>query len=117
LKGNTSPNPLVGCVIVKKGKIIAEGYHEKFGGLHAEINALNKAGEKAKGAEMYVSLEPCNHYGKTPPCVDAIIKAGIKKVVVALQDPNPLVNGKGINELKKAGIKVESGLMEEKAKK
>jgi len=117
LKGNPSPNPFVGCVIVKDGKIIGEGSHKFFGGSHAEINALKEAGSKAKGAEIYVSLEPCSHYGKTPPCTKAIIKAGIKKVVVALKDPNPLVNGKGLTELKNAGIETETGLLAEKAMK
>ena len=79
-KGNTSPNPLVGCVIVKDNKIVGQGFHEKFGGPHAEINALKKAGKKSKGATMYVTLEPCNHYGKTPPCTNSIIKAGKKKL-------------------------------------
>lgn len=117
LKGNPSPNPFVGCVIVKDNKIIAEGFHEFFGGPHAEINALNKAGKKARNAEMFVSLEPCNHYGKTPPCTKAIINAGIKKVFVAIKDPNPLVNGKGLTELKNAGIETETGLLKEKAEK
>ncbi len=117
LKANVSPNPFVGCIIVKNKKIIGEGFYEKNAGKHAEINALNKAGKKAVNAEMFVSLEPCSHYGRTPPCTKAIIQSGIKKVAVALKDPNPLVNGKGINELKKAGIKVETGLLEKKAKK
>ncbi|PIN98577.1 MAG: riboflavin biosynthesis protein RibD [Candidatus Diapherotrites archaeon CG10_big_fil_rev_8_21_14_0_10_31_34] len=117
LKGNPFPNPFVGCVIVKEGKIVGQGFHEKYGENHAEVNALNKAGEKARNAEMYVSLEPCNHYGKTPPCTKKIIQSGIKKVVIALKDPNPLVNGKGIKALKEAGIEVETGLMEEKARK
>lgn len=117
LKGNPSPNPFVGCVIVKEGEIVGEGFHEKFGEAHAEINALNKVGEKSRDAVMYVSLEPCNHYGKTPPCTKKIIDAGIKKVVIAMQDPNPLVNGKGIQALKKAGIEVNLGLMEEEARK
>jgi diaminohydroxyphosphoribosylaminopyrimidine deaminase/5-amino-6-(5-phosphoribosylamino)uracil reductase len=117
LKGSPSPRPFVGCVIVKGNKIIAEGYFTEKGNAHAEINALNKAGKKAKNAIMYVSLEPCSHYGRTPPCTKAIIKAGIKKVVVALKDPNPVVNGKGIKELRKAGIQVELGLMEAQAKK
>jgi len=106
----TSPNPKVGCVIVKDGKIIAEGYHKKFGLAHAEVEALRKAGNGAKGADLYVSLEPCCHYGKTGPCTKAIIKAGIRNVFVAVKDPNPKVDGKGIAELKKAGIKVEAGL-------
>jgi len=115
-KGRTSPNPLVGAVIVKSGKKIAEGYHKKAGEKHAEIIALEKAGPKAVGAEMYVTLEPCCHTGRTGPCATAIIEAGIKKVFVAMRDPNPLVAGKGIARLKKAGIKVSEGIMREQAK-
>jgi len=107
-----SPNPLVGCVLVKKGEVISEGYHQYFGGPHAEVNALRKAGAKAKGSTMYVNLEPCCHYGKTPPCTEAIIKAGIKKVVIGMVDPNPLVNGKGIKELEKRRIGVRLGILE-----
>ncbi|MBL7170994.1 MAG: bifunctional diaminohydroxyphosphoribosylaminopyrimidine deaminase/5-amino-6-(5-phosphoribosylamino)uracil reductase RibD [Candidatus Omnitrophica bacterium] len=113
--GYVNPNPMVGAVIVKNGEIIGKGYHCKFGGPHAEINALAKAGTKAKGATMYVSLEPCSCFGKTPPCTRAIIKAGIKKVVIAAIDPNPLNKGKGIKELKRNGIKVELGLAGKKA--
>jgi diaminohydroxyphosphoribosylaminopyrimidine deaminase/5-amino-6-(5-phosphoribosylamino)uracil reductase len=108
-----SPNPLVGCVLVKEDKIISEGYHQYFGGPHAEINALRKAGIKARGSTMYVNLEPCCHYGKTPPCTDAIIKSGVKEVVVGMVDPNPLVNGKGLKELKARGIKVKLGILRE----
>ncbi len=115
-KGRTSPNPLVGAVIVKSGKKIAEGYHKKAGEKHAEIAALEKAGPQARGAEMYVTLEPCCHTGRTGPCTDAIIEAGIKKVFLAMRDPNPLVAGKGIARLKKAGIKVSEGVMREEAK-
>ncbi|MDD4203150.1 MAG: bifunctional diaminohydroxyphosphoribosylaminopyrimidine deaminase/5-amino-6-(5-phosphoribosylamino)uracil reductase RibD [Candidatus Omnitrophica bacterium] len=114
-KGFTHPNPLVGCVIVKNNRVIAKGYHEYFGGFHAEVNALLQAKEKAKKATMYVTLEPCDHYGKTPPCTEAIIKAGIKQVVVAMKDPNPLNNGKGISRLKKSGIDVLTGVCEKKA--
>lgn len=119
LKGNPSPNPLVGCVITKANKIIATGFHKKFGEAHAEINALKKAGKKAINAEIYVSLEPCTHFKgkKTPACAQAIIKSGIKKVFIALTDPNKKVKGKGIKQLKKAGIKVETGLLKEKAEK
>lgn len=116
-KGSTSPNPMVGCVIVKNGNIIAEGYHQKAGLPHAEIIALNQAGENAENSDIYVTLEPCSHFGKTPPCVDAIIKAKPRRVIVAMIDPNPLVSGKGIQKLKDAGIHVEVGLLEEKAKK
>ena len=116
-KGLTHPNPTVGCVIVKDGQIVGEGYHEKAGMPHAEVIALQKAGEKAKGATLYVTLEPCTHYGRTPPCTDAIIKAGLKRVVIATLDPNPLVSGKGVERLKKANIEVLVGVLEEEAKK
>ena len=109
--GRTSPNPRVGCVIVKHGRMISYGYHRKYGGDHAEIEALKKAGRKARNAEMYVTLEPCSHYGKTPPCVDAIIRAGIKKVYIATEDPNPLVFGNGIERLHDNKVKVKIGLM------
>jgi len=107
----TSPNPMVGCVIVKNSRIVGQGYHKRAGKPHAEIEALKKAGSKAKGATVYVTLEPCCHYGKTPPCTDAIIKAGVKKVVAAMYDPNPLVSGKGVKALRNAGIKVEVGVL------
>lgn len=110
--GHTNPNPLVGAVIVKNNTIISEGYHECFGGLHAEINAFTQAKESVEGATMYVTLEPCSHYGKTPPCALAIIEKGIKKVVVGMLDPNPLVSGKGIAMLKEHGIEVEVGILE-----
>lgn len=113
--GRTSPNPMVGAVIVKDGEIIGTGYHQKAGAPHAEINALNSAGERARGAALYVTLEPCSHFGKTPPCTEQIISAGIKKVVVSVVDPNPLMNGKGIKALEDAGIKVKVGVLEEKA--
>lgn len=115
--GKTFPNPVVGAVIVKNKKIIGEGYHKKAGLAHAEIIALRKAGKEAKGADLYVSLEPCAHYGKTPPCVKTIIKHGIKKVFIAMRDPNPLVNGKGINALRKKGIKIAVGSHGSLAKK
>ncbi|MBA3062077.1 MAG: bifunctional diaminohydroxyphosphoribosylaminopyrimidine deaminase/5-amino-6-(5-phosphoribosylamino)uracil reductase RibD, partial [Atribacteria sp.] len=101
--GTTSPNPMVGSVVVKNGEIVGEGFHRKAGEAHAEIIALESAGQRAKGAELYLTLEPCSHYGKTPPCVEAVIKAGVKRVVIAIQDPNPLVAGQGIKKLKKAG--------------
>ncbi|MBI5206248.1 MAG: bifunctional diaminohydroxyphosphoribosylaminopyrimidine deaminase/5-amino-6-(5-phosphoribosylamino)uracil reductase RibD [Candidatus Firestonebacteria bacterium] len=107
-QGYVSPNPMVGALIVKNGKIIGEGYHEKFGLQHAEINALNNlANHSLKGASLFVTLEPCCHYGKMPPCTDVIINSGIKNVVVGMRDPNPLVKGKGLTILKKNGIKVE----------
>ncbi len=117
-KGRTSPNPMVGAVIVKGNKIIAEGYHRKAGSPHAEIIALKKAGKKTKGATLFVNLEPCCHTDKqTPPCTKAIIKSGIKTVIVAMTDPNPKVSGRGIRALKKAGIKTEINIMGAEAKK
>ncbi|OHB70918.1 MAG: riboflavin biosynthesis protein RibD [Planctomycetes bacterium RBG_16_43_13] len=110
-KGSVEPNPLVGAVVVRNGKIVGEGYHKFFGGPHAEVYALRKAGRLAKGATLYVNLEPCCHFGKTPPCTDLIIKSGVKKVVAAIKDPNPAVSGKGFSALKKAGIKVASGFL------
>jgi len=115
--GFTKPNPLVGAVIVKDGKIIGEGYHQYFGGPHAEINAINNAKEDVKGATIYVTLEPCSHYGKTPPCAKAIVESGIAKVVVGMKDPNPLVAGKGIDILEKSGIEVITGILEDDIKK
>ena len=113
---STKPNPNVGCVIVKDGQLIGEGYHPKAGQPHAEVFALRQAGEQAKGATAYVTLEPCAHYGRTPPCAEALVKAQVKKVVVACSDPNPLVAGKGVQILKAAGIEVETGICVETAK-
>lgn len=110
-EGFVNPNPLVGSIIVKDGKIIGEGYHECYGGPHAEVNAFNHATEDVEGATMFVTLEPCAHYGKTPPCALKIVEKKIKKVIIAKTDPNPLVNMKGIEILKNAGIEVEYGLM------
>ncbi|MCE5339664.1 MAG: bifunctional diaminohydroxyphosphoribosylaminopyrimidine deaminase/5-amino-6-(5-phosphoribosylamino)uracil reductase RibD [Planctomycetaceae bacterium] len=115
-EGNVEPNPMVGAVIVKNGKIIGAGFHEKFGGPHAEINALKNCKVSPKGATLYVTLEPCCHFGKTPPCTDAVIKAGIKKVVAAVGDPTKKVAGKGFKILKKAGIEVVCGVCEKQAK-
>lgn len=111
--GKTSPNPMVGAVIVKDNRIIGEGYHHKAGSPHAEVNALHKAGKKAKGATMYVTLEPCCFHGRTPACTDAIREAGIKQVVIGTKDPNPPVNGNGIRTLKRAGIKVQTGILKD----
>jgi diaminohydroxyphosphoribosylaminopyrimidine deaminase/5-amino-6-(5-phosphoribosylamino)uracil reductase len=113
----TFPNPNVGAVIFKDGKIVGQGYHRFFGDSHAEIHALNQAGDKAKGSTLFVTLEPCSHFGKTPPCVDAIIKAGIKKVIVGIKDPNPFVNGRGIQILENAGIEVETNVLGKKIEK
>ncbi|SHH19329.1 diaminohydroxyphosphoribosylaminopyrimidine deaminase [Thermosyntropha lipolytica DSM 11003] len=115
--GRTSPNPVVGAVIVKEGQIVGEGYHKKAGTPHAEIHALKQAGEKAKGATMYVTLEPCSHYGRTPPCAYALIEAGIKKVVMATLDPNPKVAGRGKKILEEAGVETVVGVLEEEAKR
>lgn len=113
--GRTSPNPLVGAVVVKDGEIVGEGYHRRAGEPHAEVVALAAAGENSRNATLYVTLEPCNHYGKTPPCTEAVIKAGISTVYVAALDPNPLVSGRGIARLREAGIHVNVGLMEKEA--
>ncbi|ERJ12951.1 bifunctional diaminohydroxyphosphoribosylaminopyrimidine deaminase/5-amino-6-(5-phosphoribosylamino)uracil reductase RibD [Haloplasma contractile] len=115
--GYTSPNPLVGAVIVKDGTIIGEGYHEVYGSHHAEVNAFKNATEDVTGATMYVTLEPCSHYGKTPPCADLIVKKKIKEVVIALKDPNPLVSGRGIKILEDNGIKVTTGILESECRK
>jgi len=112
----TSPNPRVGCVLVKDGKSIGEGWHERAGEPHAEVHALRVAGKSARGATAYVTLEPCSHHGRTPPCADALIAAGVTRVVVAMHDPNPLVAGRGAAKLKAAGIAVECGLMEAAAR-
>lgn len=112
----TTPNPRVGCVIVKDGKVMGEGWHERAGQPHAEVLALQQAGDKAKGAIAYVTLEPCSHHGRTPPCADALIKAGVARVVAAMQDPNPKVAGDGLAALKAQGIEVEVGLMESQSR-
>lgn len=111
----TQPNPRVGCVIVKNQQIIGQGAHLKAGEPHAEVFALRQAGADAKGADAYVTLEPCNHHGRTPPCVNALIAAGVTRVIVAMQDPNPLVAGKGLQRLQAHGIQVETGLMQKEA--
>jgi len=116
-KGKVEPNPMVGAVLVKDGAIIGKGYHQSFGGAHAEVHAINEGGALCKGATLYVSMEPCAHYGKTAPCVDAIIKAGISKVVAAVVDPNLITSGKGIQKLKAAGIEVVVGVMETQARR
>lgn len=116
-RGRTSPNPMVGAVVVKNGKVLAKGYHRKFGGPHAEAVAIKSCKKEALGATLYTTLEPCCHFGKTPPCTDLIIKSGIKKVMCATIDPNPMVNGKGLNHLIKKGIGVSLGLLENEAKR
>lgn len=112
----TSPNPRVGCVIVRDGKVIGQGWHERAGQPHAEINALNMAGKKARGATVYVTLEPCNHHGQTGPCSDALIEAGVARVVAAMRDPNPRVKGGGLGKLEQAGIQTEYGILENEAR-
>jgi diaminohydroxyphosphoribosylaminopyrimidine deaminase/5-amino-6-(5-phosphoribosylamino)uracil reductase len=114
--GFVSPNPLVGAVVVKGGRIVGRGYHARYGGPHAEVVALAEAGDAANAATLYVTLEPCAHYGKTPPCVEAILEAGISRVVVGMRDPNPLVNGKGIEALSKRGVAVVVGVREEECR-
>lgn len=115
--GKTSPNPLVGAVVVKNGKIIGEGYHEYYGGPHAEVNAIKNATENVEGATIYVTLEPCSHYGKTPPCAELIVKEKLSKVVISIVDPNPKVAGKGIKILQENNIKVVTGVLESEARK
>ena len=118
MKGRSAvgANPMVGCVITRDGKVIAQDYHRKYGKAHAEVNALDQIKLQAKGATMYVTLEPCSHHGKTPPCAISIIKSGVKKVIVAMLDPNPLNCGKGVNLLQDAGIEVDVGLLENEAR-
>lgn len=116
--GNVAPNPLVGCVIVKNGEIIGEGFHKKYGDSHAEVNAVNSVKNKSEieNSDVYVNLEPCSHYGKTPPCADMLITHRIKRVIVSNLDPNPLVNGKGVEKLRQAGIEVVTDILEEEGR-
>ena len=114
--GKTAPNPAVGCVIVKNGTIIGEGWHKRAGGHHAEVHALQMAGDAAQGAVVYVTLEPCSHTGRTPPCCDALISAGVRRVVAGMSDPNPRVNGKGLQALERAGIQTSCGVLEEQCR-
>ena len=110
-RGKVSPNPLVGSVIVKNSRIVGKGFHKGFGSVHAEVNAITQARGNVRGATMFVNLEPCCHYGRTPPCTDKIISSGLEEIVIAIKDPNPLVNGKGIKQLKAAGLKVKIGVL------
>ncbi len=112
-RGRTSPNPMVGAVLVKDGRVVGEGYHAGAGEAHAEIVALRQAGKEARGATLYINLEPCAHYGKTPPCAPVVIEAGVKRAVVGMEDPNPLVKGRGLEMLRTAGFDVEVGILEE----
>lgn len=114
--GHTRPNPMVGAVLVKDGRIIGEGWHKQYGGPHAEVNAFASATEDPEGATLYVSLEPCSHYGKTPPCADLIIRKKVARVVAALEDPNPLVSGRGFRKLRANGIRVTVGVLAEEAR-
>lgn len=111
-RGKTSPNPMVGAILLKDGKVVGEGYHARAGEDHAEIVALRRAGEAARGATLYLNLEPCAHFGKTPPCAPHIVEKGVKRVVIGMEDPNPLVRGKGIGILKEAGLDVDVGILE-----
>lgn len=112
----TTPNPRVGCLLVRDGRVVGEGWHERAGEAHAEVAALNAAGATAAGATAYVTLEPCNHHGRTPPCTDALIAAKVARVVAAMQDPNPLVSGRGVATLRAAGIVTEVGVLEDQAR-
>ncbi len=116
-RGSTRPNPLVGALIIKENKIVGRGWHQQYGDAHAEVMAIQEAGEKAAGSTLYVTLEPCAHTGKTPPCTELIIRSGIKEVICAMADPNPLVNGKGIRRLREAGLDVKVGICESEAAK
>lgn len=109
--GKTAPNPAVGCVIVRDGAVVGEGWHRKAGTPHAEVHALREAGERARGADVYVTLEPCSHHGRTPPCADALLEAGVRRVFVGMVDPNPKVCGEGIGRLRGAGIEVATGIL------
>jgi len=115
--GFVSPNPMVGAVVVRGGKVISRGYHKKFGGPHAEVNALRSSGGSVRGATLYVNLEPCNFYGKTPPCTDLIISSRVRRVVVGTKDPNPVVAGEGIQALRRAGIDVDVGVLDAECRK
>jgi diaminohydroxyphosphoribosylaminopyrimidine deaminase/5-amino-6-(5-phosphoribosylamino)uracil reductase len=108
---STTPNPRVGCVIVNDGQVVGEGWHVRAGGRHAEVHAVQAAGEKARGATVYVTLEPCSHHGRTPPCTESLLAAGVRRVVAAMEDPNPLVAGQGLASLRQAGVLAECGLL------
>lgn len=116
-RGRTSPNPMVGALVVRGGRIVGKGYHHQAGMPHAEVNALADAGEAAQGADLYLNLEPCSHYGRTPPCVDSIIASKVKRVFVGMGDPNPLVSGRGISKLRQSGLEVAVGVLEKECRK
>ena len=115
-EGSVAPNPMVGCVVVKGGRIVGEGYHQRFGGPHAEVIALSRAGDRAAGSTLYVTLEPCDHFGKTPPCTNSLLAAGVARVVVAMLDPNPRVRGRGISRLGRNSVRVSTGVMRSEAR-
>ncbi len=114
-QGRVEPNPMVGCVLVRGGRVVGWGHHRRYGGPHAEVHALRRAGRRARGAVAYVTLEPCSHFGKTPPCADALIAAGVAEVVAAMRDPNPLVAGRGLRRLRAAGLRTRVGLLRDEA--
>jgi diaminohydroxyphosphoribosylaminopyrimidine deaminase/5-amino-6-(5-phosphoribosylamino)uracil reductase len=116
-RGRVSPNPVVGAVVVKSGRVVGEGWHRALGAPHAEAMAIRRAGRRARGATLYVTLEPCAHAGRTPPCVDGILESGIRRCVVAVRDPHPIVNGRGLRRLRRAGIQVELGLLAAEARR
>jgi diaminohydroxyphosphoribosylaminopyrimidine deaminase/5-amino-6-(5-phosphoribosylamino)uracil reductase len=116
-RGRTSPNPMVGAVLIKNGKVVGEGYHARAGEAHAEILALRQAGKAARGSTLYLNLEPCTHYGRTPPCAPEVIRAKVKRVVIGMEDPNPLVRGRGLKSLRRAGLNVEVGILEKECRK
>jgi len=116
-KGRTSPNPMVGAVLLKNGKVVGEGYHARAGEAHAEILALRQAGEAARGSTLYLNLEPCAHYGRTPPCAPEVIRAKVKRAVIGMEDPNPLVRGRGLKSLRRAGLDVKVGILEKECRK
>lgn len=114
-EGHTSPNPMVGAVIVKNGRVVGRGYHKRCGSAHAEVNAIRDAGRHARGATMYVTLEPCDHFGRTPPCTNAIIDSGVRRVIAAMKDPNPINNGRGLKKLKLNGIETRINVLKDEA--
>jgi diaminohydroxyphosphoribosylaminopyrimidine deaminase/5-amino-6-(5-phosphoribosylamino)uracil reductase len=116
-RGRTSPNPIVGAVVVRDGEVIGRGFHRRAGTAHAEVVALAQAGDRARGADLYVNLEPCNHTGRTGPCVECIVRAGIRRVAVGMRDPNPLVDGRGVRALRRAGVEVVEGVLEEECQR
>jgi diaminohydroxyphosphoribosylaminopyrimidine deaminase/5-amino-6-(5-phosphoribosylamino)uracil reductase len=115
-RGRVHPNPMVGAVLVRGGRVVGEGFHTRFGRAHAEAEAIRRAGQRARGSTLYVNLEPCAHWGKTPPCVDAIVQAGVRRVVAAMRDPNPLVAGKGFSALRRKGVRISSGFLAREAR-